>query len=288
MGARVWLKMDALQPSGSFKARGIGFACSRHAKDGCKKFVSSSGGNAGLAVAYSGRKLEIPVTVAVPEATSQRARDLIAAEGAEVIVHGKSWLEAHTFALGLVTNESKYIHPFDDPLVWEGHATIIDETLAEGVVPDLVAVAVGGGGLMCGLAHGLARAGLKNCRIAASETLGAESFYRAVQAGKLIELPEIKSIATTLGAKKVAQRALDLYKEFDVSANLVTDREAVDACLAFADDHRVIVEPACGAALALVYRNDPALRGAKEILMEVCGGAGVSYQQLVEFRAKLT
>src|SRR5690606_9213034 len=73
-GRRVRLKMDALQPSGSFKMRGVGHACEWHARQGARGFISSSGGNAGLAVAGAGRRLGLPVVVAVPETTTARAR----------------------------------------------------------------------------------------------------------------------------------------------------------------------------------------------------------------------
>ena len=78
----VWLKMEALQPSGSFKLRGIGYACQEYFRQGAKRFISSSGGNAGIAVAYAGRKLGMPVTVVVPETTSQKALDVLRLEGA--------------------------------------------------------------------------------------------------------------------------------------------------------------------------------------------------------------
>ena len=74
---RIWMKMESMQPSGSFKIRGIGHACEYHVARGAKRFVSSSGGNAGLAVAYAGRQLGVPVTVVVPESTSARARYLL-------------------------------------------------------------------------------------------------------------------------------------------------------------------------------------------------------------------
>src|SRR6266571_5306111 len=79
-GHQVLLKMDALQPSGSFKMRGIGHACEVYAARGAKRFVSSSGGNAGIAVAVAGRQLGIPVTVVVPETTGARARDILKSE----------------------------------------------------------------------------------------------------------------------------------------------------------------------------------------------------------------
>ncbi|CAE6813630.1 pyridoxal-phosphate dependent enzyme [Paraburkholderia haematera] len=82
-GRTVLLKLEGLQPSGSFKLRGVGFACEEHQRRGARRFVTASGGNAGYAVAYAGRELGIPVTVVVPQTTSERARALIRGEEAE-------------------------------------------------------------------------------------------------------------------------------------------------------------------------------------------------------------
>ncbi|MCA9493757.1 MAG: pyridoxal-phosphate dependent enzyme, partial [Myxococcales bacterium] len=147
-GADVWLKMEALQPSGSFKLRGMGNACRRAVERGARRLLTSSGGNAGLAVAYAARQLGVPVTVVVPRRTDQRMRELIAEQGATVEVHGEVWDDAHAHALRWAGDpDVALIHPFDHPDVWEGHATLVDEVLARGVAPDAVVVAVGGGGL---------------------------------------------------------------------------------------------------------------------------------------------
>lgn len=174
-GQNVWLKMDALQPSGSFKLRGIGLACEHHAREGKTRFVSSSGGNAGIAVAYAGRMLGLAVTVVVPHSSTERARELIRQEGAEVIVHGSVWQEANELALSLVGENDAFIHPFDDPLLWEGHATLVDEVAARGVKPDAVVLAVGGGGLLAGVSQGLTRNGWADVPVFAVETTGAAS-----------------------------------------------------------------------------------------------------------------
>lgn len=282
---RVLLKMDALQPTGSFKIRGIGLACQRLHASGCRRFVSSSGGNAGLAIAYAGRKLGVPVTVVVPESTRARARQLIVAQDADVIVHGQSWQEAHAHAQSLLDAEAMYLHPFDDPVVWEGHASVIAETLAREPAIDTVVVSVGGGGLLCGIARGLRDAGRTDVKLITAETLGADSFAQSVRAGKLVTLDAITSVATSLGAKTIASAALDVARELDVDSRVVTDREAIDACLRFADDHRIVVEPACGAALALAYGGSDALADAGTILVVVCGGAGVTHQDLVTLAA---
>lgn len=284
-GRRVWLKMDALQPTGSFKNRGIGAACEHHAARGKRRFVSSSGGNAGLAVAYAGRRLGIPVSVFVPESASETARALIREQGAEVVVHGASWQEANDLALSTVADDAAYIHPFDDPLLWAGHATLVDEVVRAGAPFDAVVVSVGGGGLLCGVAEGLARNGLAHVPIVAAETRGADSLARALAAGTRIALPAITSIATTLGAKRVCERAFALGLAGAARSVVVEDGAAVAACLRFLDQHRVLVEPACGAALAVAYDRADLLAPYRDVLVVVCGGATASLAALRAWEA---
>jgi L-serine/L-threonine ammonia-lyase len=216
LSQRVWLKMEALQPCGSFKARGMGFACQRYLAHGRERLVTSSGGNAGLAVAYAGRQLGVPVTVVVPDSTSDRARQLLRDEAAEVVVFGQSWQEAHEHAQTLLEADSAYLHPFDDPVIWEGHASLISEVLASGLEPEAIVLSVGGGGLLCGVAMGLQKAGWSNATLVTAETAGADSFYQTVQAGELVELERISSVATSLGAKKVARQALEVSRRLKV------------------------------------------------------------------------
>ncbi|MFS8112032.1 pyridoxal-phosphate dependent enzyme [Rhizobium jaguaris] len=94
----------------------------------------------------------------------------------------------------------------------------------------------------------LARNGLQNISIIAAETEGAASLAVSVKAGKITELPAITSIATSLGARKVRQRAFEITQTLPVDCVVVDDQAAVNACMRFLDDHCVVVEPACGAA----------------------------------------
>jgi L-serine/L-threonine ammonia-lyase len=277
--------MDALQPPGSFKIRGIGAACEHHAKTGKRRFVSSSGGNAGIAVAYAGRRLGIAVSVFVPETATELAKALIRQEGAEVIVHGASWQEANERAMSALDSDTAFIHPFDDPLLWTGHATMIDEVVAEGLSFDAVAVSVGGGGLMSGVVEGLARNGLAHIPVIAVETEGAASLAASMQAGARVQLPAITSIATSLGARMVSERAFEVTQTRPVDSVVVSDHTAVEACLHFLDDHRLLVEPACGATLALAYSQSPALARYERVLMIACGGATASLTQLQAWHA---
>ncbi|WP_070885420.1 pyridoxal-phosphate dependent enzyme [Pseudomonas sp. D1-3] len=284
VGARVWMKMEAMQPGGSFKIRGVGFACEQHHAQGAQRFISSSGGNAGLAVAYAGRRLGVPVIVVVPETTTARARNLLALEGAEVIVHGKSWFEANELARSLQTAADAFIHPFDDPLLWEGHASMIDEVLADGVRPDAVVLSVGGGGLLAGVDEGLRRNGLGSVPVYAVETQGTASLNASIDAGQVVEIPSVSGVATSLAARQVCRRAYEVARERPVIPVQVTDREAVDACLAYLDDHRTLVEPACGASLALLYGNKVSLGELDNVLVIVCGGSTTTIESLFAMR----
>ena len=279
-GRAVWLKLDNLQPSGSFKLRGIGHACEAYLARGARRFVSSSGGNAGLAVAYAGRLLGVPVTVVVPETTTDRARALLQMDGASVIVRGASWQEANEHAQSLIGKTDAFLHPFDDPLVWRGHSTLVDELVRAGVKPDAIVLCVGGGGLLSGVVEGLHRAGWTDVPVVAVETQGAASFHEAVKAGRTVELDRIASVATSLGAKRVCEQALHWSKAHAIHSVVVSDGSALSACERFLADHRMLVEPACGASLAVAYDDAPELAAYRSLLIVVCGGATATIDQI--------
>jgi L-serine/L-threonine ammonia-lyase len=286
-GKSVWLKFEALQPSGSFKIRGIGAVCEEYAHQGKTRFISSSGGNAGIAAAYAGRQLSIPVTVVVPETTTVKAKALIEQEGATVIVHGASWMEANALAQSMLDASSAFVHPFDNPTMWPGHATMIDEVVRAEASFDSVIVSVGGGGLLSGVVEGLRRNGLGHIPVVAIETEGADSLAQSVQAGAQIELDAITSVATSLGAKRVCTNAFEVARSHDVRCHVVSDLEALEACENFLHDHRVLVEPACGATLAAVYgRSQSILADFSSPLVIACGGATATHEQIQEWRAK--
>ncbi len=286
MQAQVYFKIESVQPSGSFKNRGIGHMCQTLAKQGASSFVSSSGGNAGLAVAYSGRMLNLPVTVVVPETTPLFMRHKIAAEGAQVQVHGSTWDEADQLARKIAAEGASYISPFDHPLIWAGHATLIEEISQSGIVPDVILLAVGGGGLFCGIVEGLRAVGWHHVPIMTAETAGAASFAKSLAAGRIITLDSIQTVARSLGAKTIAATAFQYAQEHPTLPCIVSDKQALAACRRFAGQERILVEPACGAALALLYEG-LVPDSFKNIAVIVCGGCGVSLELLQQWQSQL-
>ncbi|PKY04196.1 putative L-serine dehydratase [Aspergillus campestris IBT 28561] len=187
-GCRVFLKLELLQPSGSFKSRGIGNLIRTALLDPTNKdkdlhFYSSSGGNAGLAAIVATRDLGCPCTVVVPHSTTPLMISKLRAAGAagatEVVQHGANWLEADTFLRqSYIDNESCdgradsernqkniYVPPFDHPDIWTGAGTMVSEIAAQlpprddesaGAFPaDAIICSVGGGGLFNGIVEGL-------------------------------------------------------------------------------------------------------------------------------------
>ena len=229
------------------------------------------------------------MTVVVPSTTPAFMRERIAALGAKVIVEGDVWDAADALARAISADSgAAYVSPFDHPLLWEGHASLVDEIAAQGAAPDAIVVAVGGGGLMCGVAEGLARNGLADTVIIAVETQGcAASLARSMAAGESVTLDRIETIASSLGARRVADAAFAWTERRPVIPVVVSDADAVRACKRFADDHLALVEPACGAALSLAYDDHEALRPYGRIAVIACGGVVVSLEKLAAWSAQL-
>lgn len=282
---KIYLKLEAVQPPGSFKIRGIGRLCIEEYGKGAKHFVCSSGGNAGLAVAYAARKLGVQSTVCVPETTSEMMRNKLKQEGANVVVHGKNWNATDPHARELANEkQTVYIPPFDHPSIWAGNATLIHEIEHK---PDVVVVAVGGGGLFCGIVQGLHEKGWKDVPVITAETEGAPTLYTTVKEKKIVVLDQIDTIANSLGATRVCEQALKWTHDHEVIPKVVSDADTVDAVIRFANDHRLLVEPGCGAALSILYRHAKELEKYNNILIIVCGGAGINFSMIDQWKKLL-
>ncbi|XP_031161916.1 L-serine dehydratase/L-threonine deaminase [Sander lucioperca] len=297
-GTSVYLKLDSSQPTGSFKIRGIGHLCRTWAERGCERFVCCSGGNAGMAAAYSARQLGVPATIVVPSVTPSPTVERLKDEGATVIIHGKALNESIEYGQQLVANNPSwiFISPFDDPLIWEGHTSLVAELEKELTEkPGAVVLSVGGGGLLNGVVEGLRRAHWADVPVVAMETLGAHSLNAAMKARELVTLPEITSVATTLGLTRVSAQTFKLVGEHTVFSEVVTDQQAVQAVERFVDDEKVLVEPACGAALAAVYSGVIRRLQAEgemapclgPVVVVVCGGNNISMEQLRRLKKQL-
>ncbi|KAL2760478.1 hypothetical protein ACRALDRAFT_2039108 [Sodiomyces alcalophilus JCM 7366] len=225
-GCNIFLKLENLQPSGSFKSRGVGNLTLRAAAASASPnvhFYCSSGGNAGLACATSALALNRSATIVTPTATSALMVSKLRLLHARVEQVGDNWAEADKHLReNLLANDPDgvYVPPFDHPHIWDGAATIITELAAQFPTHlDLHALvcSVGGGGLLNGLFQGLENMECdpsasapwphgKTPSVVAVETHGAHSLHASIEAGEHLTLPGITSIATSLGAVRVSDK----------------------------------------------------------------------------------
>jgi len=279
--------MECHQPTGSFKIRGIETVCRHYIEQGKKSFIISSGGNAGYSLAYAGKQLGARVRVIVPETTSATMIEKIRMLDADVDVHGKVWDEANAYTQALLTTgDYTFIHPFDHPLLWQGHSSIIDECATQMPQPGKIVVAVGGGGLLSGIFEGMKRNGWNKTTVITAETEGAASFLKSYEAKKVTALTEINTIAGSLAAKKVAVNAVEMAEHFTISPFITSDAGAIKACGSFFNEFNILVEPACGAALAYPYSSAVQINEGEQILIIACGGICMDMNQYLDYAGR--
>ncbi|KAK5993288.1 L-serine dehydratase/L-threonine deaminase [Cladobotryum mycophilum] len=303
-GCNIFLKLDNLQPSGSFKSRGIGnlMIHATAAAAGDVHFYCASGGNAGLACASSAAALRKPCTIVIPITTSELMKNKLIDLGAEAYQVGKNLYTADQYLReNFLAKDPRgvYVSPFDHHRIWEGAATIIPELRDQIEVPiDGIVCSVGGGGLFNGLMQGIESypwSGRKP-HVLTVETAGADSLNACLEANEHITLPEITSIATSLGVSRVSEETWKWCHAPNTQNIVVSDADAAISCVRFADDARFLVEVSCGAALATVYRGDLRERlgkgltdsewAEKNVVIIVCGGSGVSLRTLDMYQEK--
>jgi threonine dehydratase len=267
----VWLKLEQLQMAGSFKSRG---ACNRvfAASEAQlqRGVVTASGGNHGLGVAYAAARRRVPATVYLPHKAPQSTERRLVEMGATVERHGRDWDDAWAVAVErAAATGALLVHPFEDPEVIAGQGTIGLELVAELGRFDVVVVAIGGGGLIGGIALTV-KSLLPSVRVVGVEPTGATAMKDSMAAGRLVSLPRVDTIAGTLAPRNVGPRTLALARRFVDEVVLVSDDELRAAMKTLWSELRVLVEPAGAAAVAAVAGGHVDARD-KRVAVLVCG-----------------
>ena len=269
---RLKLKLECLQVTGSFKARGAANKLATLAPaEIARGICTASGGNHGLAVAYVGWAAGAPATILVPESTPPAKRDKIAAWGAAVVVHGADWDDADGAARDAAKARGlTYIHPFADPVVIAGQGTIALEVLADAPDTDTFVVAIGGGGLISGIATA-ARALRPGIRIVGVEPTGAPTLYRSVQAGELVTLDAISTAAGTLAPRRSMPINLDIIRRHVDRLVQVSDDEMRAAARWLWFEMGVAAELSGAAALAALMTGRHRPSAGENVVALICG-----------------
>lgn len=284
LGARVFLKVECLQKTGSFKPRGaFNKMLSLSDAERSRGVVTVSGGNHAQGVAYAARQLGLAATIVMPAGTPRNYLDATRGYGAEVVLV-PDIRAAFAEVQRLQEKGLALVHPFDDPLVAAGQGTIGLEILED--LPGLTRlyVSIGGGGLISGIAAAV-KALKPDVSIVGVETRGADAMAQSLAAGMLVELPAITSVARTLGAPKVSDFTYQHVKELVDEVVVVEDAEAVAALFFILERTKYLTEPAASCTLAAARRHRERFQRDDQVVLLLCGG-NVAADDLVAFRQR--
>ncbi|ODV77134.1 putative catabolic L-serine/threonine dehydratase [Suhomyces tanzawaensis NRRL Y-17324] len=311
---RILLKNEMEQPSGSFKLRGIGNLIHKSIMEATAsstneiQVFASSGGNAGLAAAYLAWFYNVKCTVVLPVHSKPVVQRMLLKFNAKIVLFGNSINEADQHLRNLMTSLDTstttpiYCHPFSHPLVWQGHSTLVDEVVQQLLAPEVAKIramvcSCGGGGLYNGIYQGMVRNNITNLDILLIETNQAPTLAESLKADKLITLNSVNSLATSLACSYTTQQTLLNYKDTSVVSTkleLIDDLDAIRACVDFERDFGKVVEPACGAALSilyskinLLYKNFGHLKEDDIVVLVACGGSCTTAEDIGGFKQML-
>lgn len=266
-GQPLTFKLEFMQHSGTFKARGA-FANLLMRPQGGGPAVAASGGNHGAAVAYAAHALGRRARIYVPAIASTAKIERIRSYGAEVVVGGSRYAEAlKASEEWLAGNDGLMIHAYDQFETLAGQGTIALELRRQASELDTMLVAVGGGGLIGGMAACYAGA----VKLVGVETEGCATLTRALEAGAPVEVPVSGLAADSLGASRVGRLMFPLARRYVAGTVLVDDGDVADAQRLLWDTLRVVVEPGGAAAFAALLSGRYAPAPDERVGILLCG-----------------
>src|SRR5262245_33600663 len=243
-GAPIQLKLECLQHTGTFKARGA-FTSLITREVPQAGVVAASGGNHGIAVAYAAMKRGVKATIFVPKVSSPAKIEFIKRYGAELVVTGERYADALAASESFTSEKGALpIHAYDQPETLLGQGTVGLEIEQDTPEIDTLLVAVGGGGLIGGIAAWFAG----RVKVIAVEPEGAPTLHLALQAGKPVDAPAEGIAADSLAPKQVGRLMFPIAQRFVHKSVLVTDEAIRSAQHALWNNLRVVSEPGGAAA----------------------------------------
>jgi threonine dehydratase len=282
-GAEVWLKLENLQPTGSFKVRGaLNKLLSLPPEQLAKGVVAASSGNHGAGVAWGLAKLGAKGIVFVPEGASPTKLEAICRLGAEVRVYGTDGADTEVYAREYAhQNGLSYISPYNDPDVIAGQGTIgveIAEQMGDPVQPDAVFVTVGGGGMISGIASYL-KSVSPTVQMIGCQPENDAAMLASVRAGRIVEIDAKPTISDgSAGGLEPGAITFDLCQRLVDAWVTVSEAEIRAAMRAFLETEQGGLEGAAGVALAAFFKTAEQYKG-KTMVVVICG-ANISPEKL--------
>ncbi|MCQ4333449.1 threonine ammonia-lyase [Natronomonas sp. F2-12] len=271
-GADVRLKLEHLQRTGAFKIRGatnkIALLDEAERKAGV---VAASAGNHAQGVALAATKAGVDSTIVMPEYAPISKIDATRSYGAEVVLHGVDYDTAAERAHEIEREEGRvYVHAFDDPAVMAGQGTIGLEIAEQCPEVDTVAVPIGGGGLIAGIATAIKA--LTDARVVGVQAEGAASAAESLRRGEIVERDSVDTIADGIATRKIGENTFEVIRERVDEIVTVSDAEIANALTSLLERSKTLVEGAGAVPLAAVIEERFAYDDGETIVPTLCGG----------------
>ena len=244
-GNNVYIKPENMQVTGAYKIRGAYFKCSTLTdEEKAKGLITASAGNHAQGVAYAAQAAGVPATIIMPTTTPLVKVNNTKDYGAKVILHGETFDDAAALAAELSEKEGlTYVHPFNDLTISTGQGTIAYEIFKDLPDVDIILVPIGGGGLAAGVAT-LSKLLNPSVKVIGVEPSGAASMKASVEAGHVVTLDKIETIADGVAVKTPGDKVFPYIQQNIDDIITIDDSELVDAFLDVMEKHKMVVENA--------------------------------------------
>jgi len=280
-GCKVLLKLENLQVTGSFKARGAVNKMSLLALENPEKIITASSGNHGSAVAYASKILELDSLIFLPETVSSAKLSKIEQFGAQVHIEGKDTGDTEQAARAYALKHGyPYLSPYNDYDVIAGQGTIAAEVSQQVSGIDAVFIAVGGGGLISGIG-GYLKQMHPGVQIVACSPENSAAMHYSLEAGTIIDIDHLETISDgTAGALEENAITYEYCHSVVDQSVLLTEDEIIKSMKGFMNSHQMMIEGAAGVAFAGFSKIQHQFQN-KQVLIVVCG-ANISSEKLIE------
>jgi threonine dehydratase len=271
-GGEIYLKLENLQKTGSFKIRGATYTILIHKDEiGQGGVVAASAGNHAQGVALAASQALIPATIVMPEWASITKQEATRGYGGEVVIEGQSLKDCIKKAQQMALEGKTFIHPFDDPDIIVGQGTMALEILEDLKQTDMILVPIGGGGIISGIASTVKsiRPGVK---VIGVQSAACPSAYESYRSGKITSVDSHHSIADGISVKQVGDLNFDIIKKYVDDVVLVEEDQIAAAILLLLERKKILAEGAGAVPLAALLNGSVTVPRGSRVVLLISGG----------------
>jgi len=271
-GGEIYLKLENLQKTGSFKIRGAThYILTNKDRIGPAGVVAASAGNHAQGVALAARQARIPATIVMPEWASISKQEATRGYGGEIVIEGKSLGESLKKAEEMALEGRTFIHPFDDPDIMTGQGTIALEILEDLKEIDMIIVPIGGGGIISGIAS-IVKSIKPSVNVIGVQSTACPSAYESYHRGKITTVASEYSIADGISVKQLGALNFDMIRKFVDDVVLVEEDQIAAAILLLLERKKILAEGSGAVSLAALLNGSVKFPRRNRVVLLISGG----------------